>query len=145
MTLLSEHYPERLGLAICVDPPFYFQIFWKVAASDSQRDFASKKKKKKRVYQLEHSCRDMLGCCFFLLPADLLITVFRQSVHLCQRRQRRRFGSSRAISKQSALSSPNSLISTRFSCVSALLHAHACIVSVSVIIAGCCSVLQVGA
>jgi polyribonucleotide 5'-hydroxyl-kinase len=30
MALLGDHYPERLGLVICVDPPFFFQILWKV-------------------------------------------------------------------------------------------------------------------
>src|SRR5205085_538296 len=30
MSLLGNHFPERLGVAFCVDPPFYFQVFWRV-------------------------------------------------------------------------------------------------------------------
>jgi len=32
MNLLGNHYPERLGLAFMVDPPFYFTVFWKAVS-----------------------------------------------------------------------------------------------------------------
>jgi hypothetical protein len=28
--IMQEHYPERLGLAVCYDPPSVFSIFWKL-------------------------------------------------------------------------------------------------------------------
>ena len=28
--IMQEHYPERLGLAVCYDPPSVFSVFWKL-------------------------------------------------------------------------------------------------------------------
>ena len=53
LSILQDHYPERLGLAVCFNPPTIFRVFWSIISPFIDRKtyskiiFVNKKKKEK--------------------------------------------------------------------------------------------------
>jgi len=89
LSILQDHYPERLGLAVCFNPPTIFRVFWSIISPFIDRKtytkiiFVNKKKKEKAaatmsaIFHATSVDDDMGG----IIPAEWNVSQYAK--HMC--------------------------------------------------------------